>query len=131
MAGAELRASGGGDQDVVALRGELDILNAASAAAAVLAASAGGGCVIVDLSAVEFIDCCALGALARVQTLARRAGGDVLLAAPREPVRRLLDLVGLSGVFSIHATAASAAAFRGAAPQQPAVLAALPGGQPR
>jgi anti-sigma B factor antagonist len=131
MTGAELRASGGGDQGVVTFRGELDAANAAAAAAAVLAASAGGGCMIVDLSAVGFIDCCALGALARVRQLARRAGGDVLLAGPREPVRRLLDLTGLSGVFSVHASAAAAAAFRGAAPRQPAALAAVPGGQPR
>jgi anti-anti-sigma factor len=89
-------------------------VSAASAADAVLAAAAaaGGGCVIVDLSAVEFIDCCALGALARVQKLAWRAVGGALLAAPREPVRRLLDLTGLSGVFSIHASTAAAAACR-------------------
>ena len=43
MTGAELRASGGGDQGVVTFRGELDAANAAAAADAVLAAAAGGG----------------------------------------------------------------------------------------
>ena len=89
---------------------------------------------IVDLSAVGFIDCCALGALAHVWKLARRAGGDVLLAGPREPARRLLELVGLSGAFSVHASVAAAAACRGSgryAARQLAVFAAPPGGQPR
>jgi anti-anti-sigma factor len=102
MADAELRARGCGDPDVVTLRGDLDAVAAASFADAVLAAA--GGCVIADLAAAEFTGCCALGALARVQKLARRAGSDVLLAGPREPVRRLPDLAGLSGVFSIHAS---------------------------
>ena len=35
---------------------------------------------------------------------ARQAGGDLLLAAPRGPVRRLLDLTGLIGVFSVYAS---------------------------
>jgi hypothetical protein len=50
--------------------------------------------VIVDLSALEFIDCHALGALLHVQQAARAAGGDVLLAAPRQLVLRVLDLAG-------------------------------------
>ena len=37
--------------------------------------------IIVDLAALEFIDCCALGALGRVRAQARQAGGDLLLAA--------------------------------------------------
>jgi anti-anti-sigma regulatory factor len=39
-----------------------------------------------------------------VRAQARQAGGDLLLAAPRGPVRRLLDLTGLIGVFSVHAS---------------------------
>ena len=35
---------------------------------------------------------------------ARQAGGDLLLAAPRGPVRRILTLTGLTGVFSVHAS---------------------------
>ncbi|HEY5358548.1 MAG TPA: STAS domain-containing protein [Streptosporangiaceae bacterium] len=124
MVGAELRAWACGDPVVVTLRGDLDVVDAASAAAAVLAATAGGQRVIVDLAALEFIDCCALGALARVQELARRVGGDVLLAAPQGSVLRLLDLTGLAGVFSIHASVAAAAAGLGSAryaPRRPVV----------
>ncbi len=72
--------------------------------AALAAAAAGNPRIIVDLAALEFIDCYALGALCRVRAQARQAGGDLLLAAPLRPVRRLLDLTGLIGVFSVHAS---------------------------
>jgi anti-sigma B factor antagonist len=110
MAVTRLRVCGAVDQGVVTFRGALDVVNAASAAKRVTAATAGGGWVVVDLAAVEFIDCHALGALVRARKLARRAGGDLVLASPREPVRRLLDLTGLAGMFSVYVSAAAAAA---------------------
>jgi anti-anti-sigma factor len=58
----------------------------------------------VDLAALEFINCYALGALGRVRAQARQAGGDLLLAAPRGQVRRILTLTGLIDVFSVHAS---------------------------
>jgi anti-anti-sigma factor len=70
-----------GGHVVVALCGELDVVDAADAAAAVSAVAGGGRRVIVDLSGLVFIDCGALGALLGVQRLARQAGGDVVLAA--------------------------------------------------
>jgi anti-sigma B factor antagonist len=72
--------------------------------AVLAAAAAGNPRIIVDLAALEFIDSCALGVLGRVQAQARQAGGDLLLAAPRGPVRRLLNLTGLIGVFSVRAS---------------------------
>jgi hypothetical protein len=77
--------------------------------------------IIVDLAALEFIDCCALGALGRVRAQARQAGGDLLLAAPRGPVRRILALTGLSDVFSVHASVADAVRIA-----RPAVTVAQP-----
>jgi len=70
--------------------------------AVLAAAAARDPRIIVDLAALEFIDCCALGALGRAQ--ARQAGGDLLLAAPRGQVRRILTLTGLIDVFSVHAS---------------------------
>jgi len=99
-----------GGHVVVALRGELDIVDAARAAAAVTSVTCGGQWVIVDLSVLGFIDCSALRALLGVQRLARQAGGDVLLAAPQERVLRLLALTGLGDVFCVHASVAAAAA---------------------
>lgn len=121
-----------GGHVVVALRGELDIVDAARAAAAVTAVTRGGQRVIVDLSALGFIDCGALGALLGVRRLARQAGGDVLLAAPQERVLRLLVLTGLGDVFCVHASVAAAVASGGgsrarSAARRPAVRAAGPG----
>jgi anti-anti-sigma regulatory factor len=45
-----------------------------------------------------------VAALVRGRNLARQAGGDLLLAAPRGPVRRILALTGLIGVFSVRAS---------------------------
>jgi anti-sigma B factor antagonist len=115
-----VRTSARGGHAVVALRGELDAAGAVCAAVAVTAA---GDRVIVDLSALKFIDCCALGALLRAQERARLAGGDVLLAAPQELVRRVLDLTGIADMFGVFASVPAAAASTGcrAARRPPAV----------
>ena len=106
-AGLSTREYGG--YVVAALHGELDVVDAASVMAALTAAAAGNPRIIIDLAALEYIDCCALAALGRVRAQARQAGGDLLLAAPRGPVRRLLTLTGLIGVFSVHASVEQAA----------------------
>ena len=107
---AKLRAGTYGGNVVVALCGELDIAGADGAAAGVAAC---GPRVIVDLSALEFVDCHALGALLRVQQAARAAGGDVRLAAPRRLVLRVLDLAGLAGLFCVYPSVAAAGASDG------------------
>jgi anti-anti-sigma factor len=103
---AELLTRVCGGYAVAVLRGELDTTDAESAAGAVAALTADGRQLIVDLEALDFIDCHAAGALLRVRTRARQQGGDVLLAAPHGPVLRLLTVLGVSG---IHASVASAA----------------------
>jgi anti-sigma B factor antagonist len=100
--GLSIREYGG--YVVVALDGELDVSDAGSVADALTSVAARDPRIIVDLAALEFIDCCALGALGRVRAQARQAGGDLLLAAPRGPVRRILALTGLIDVFSVHAS---------------------------
>jgi len=104
MAAAGLSTREYGGHVVVALNGDLDVVNAESVMAVLAAAVARDLRIIVDLAALEFIDCCALGVLGRVRAQARQAGGDLLLAAPRGPVRRILTLTGLIDVFSVHAS---------------------------
>lgn len=110
---------------VAALRGELDAAAAAGAETA-LAAAARGSWVVADLAGLEFIDCSGMAALARVREQARQAGGDLLLAAAREQVLRLLILTGLIGVFSVHASTGQAAAAAGGSHRAAAPVAGDP-----
>jgi anti-sigma B factor antagonist len=105
-----------GGYAVVALRGELDLLDAGDVADALEAFAAREPRIIVDLSGLEFIDASGVAALSRVRRHARDAGGDVLLAAPQRMVRRVLSIIWEGDGLAVHAsvaeTAASADAFR-------------------
>jgi anti-anti-sigma factor len=96
-------------QVVVALRGELDVLDAASLAAALTAVAAREPEIIVDLAGLQFIDSSGLAALVLVRKQARHAGGDLLLAAPQDQVMRFLTVTRLVDVFSVHASVEQAA----------------------
>lgn len=110
MFNVELKVGGFGGHAVVAMHGELDPADVPAVASHLIAAVAAcGPSVIVDLAGLEFIDCCGLGVLMRVQKWTRDNGGDVLLAAPQQHVRRLLRLTGLNGVFSVYSSAEQAA----------------------
>jgi anti-sigma B factor antagonist len=102
-----------GSHMVVTLRGELDIADAAAVAAALAAVAAREPQIIVDLSDLEFIDSCGVAALARGRKHARHAGGDLLLAAPRQLVLRVLTVTRLADDFGVHATVEKAAASGG------------------
>lgn len=110
MPGVELKTSVCEGRVVVALRGGLDITGAADAEAAISALVARGQSLIIDVSALDFIDCSALGALLRVRGLARRGGGNVVLAAPQPHVLRLLALTGNDEVFWAQASVEAAVA---------------------
>jgi anti-sigma B factor antagonist len=116
-AGLSTREDGG--HLIVTLRGELDVVDAASLAAALAAAR--GPRIIIDLAELEFIDCSGLRMLARAREQARQSGGDLLLAAPRRQVRRILALTGLAGVFSVHTSLAGAAQTAGRSGPDPGV----------
>jgi anti-sigma B factor antagonist len=116
---------------VVALRGELDVADAANVVAALAVVAAREREIIVDLGGLEFIDSSGVAALVRVRKQARHAGGDLLLAAPQLQVLRLLALARLIDVFSVHASVEQAAdaaecSRRAAAPAagHPVILAA-------
>lgn len=105
-----------GGHVVVALRGELDLLYAPAVATALGDLAARQPRIIVNLAGLEFIDASGMAALATGRRHARRAGGDLLLAAPRRPVRRVLAIIWEADGFAIHASVAEAAANAGTAP---------------
>jgi anti-sigma B factor antagonist len=96
-------------QAVVALRGELEVADAASVAAALAAVAARAPEIIVDLAGLEFIDSSGVAALVLARVQARRAGGDLLLAAPQDQVLRVLAGIRLADVFCVHASVEEAA----------------------
>jgi len=112
----DLGAGECGGHVVVALRGELDLVDAPTVATALAGLAARRPRIIVDLAGLEFVDASGMAALARGRRHARDAGGDLLLAAPRRAVRRVLTILWKADDFAIHASVAEAAASAGALP---------------
>jgi anti-sigma B factor antagonist len=89
----------------VALSGELDLVDASVVAVALAAAARRATMVIVDLTELKFIDASGVAALARGWHHARNAGGQLRLVAPRQQVRKMLDLILADGDLSASANA--------------------------
>ena len=121
MFSAEWSTGGSGGQAVVALRGELDVVDAASLAAALMAAVAREPVIVADLAALEFIDSSGAAALVLACRQARRAGSDLLLAGPQDQVLRFLTVSGLADVISVRASVEDAARDAGRSRQAPAL----------
>jgi anti-anti-sigma factor len=94
---------------IVRLTGRIDITSANNLKQ-VLADHIGAGHsrLVVDLQSVSFVDSSGLSALVSGLRLARRAGGDLRLAAPGEQPKAVLGLTSLDQVFSIAPTLAEA-----------------------
>jgi anti-sigma B factor antagonist len=110
MPGVKLTTSACDGHIVVGLCGKLDLTGAADAEAAIAALVARGQYLIIDMSALDFLDCSALGALLRVRALARRGGGDLVLVASQPLVRRLLALIANDEMFWVPASVEAAVA---------------------
>jgi anti-anti-sigma factor len=90
-------------QAVVALRGELNLADAPRLGSRLIAAVAAcGPSVIVDLAGLEGIGYIGLSVLLRVRRWTRQSGGDLFLAAPQQPVHRILEATGLIDVFAVY-----------------------------
>jgi anti-anti-sigma factor len=86
---------------IIRLTGELDLYNVDDVRTALAEAIDGGPRrVVVDMTAVEFVDSTALGVLIEARS---RLGQDVLLlAAPRLETRRTLQISGLDRHLPVH-----------------------------
>jgi anti-anti-sigma factor len=81
---------------VVALLGELDVAIAAAVEARLLTLVAQRPAVRIDLDKLTFLDSTGLRALLHVSREARRQQCDLRLQNAGPPVRRLLELTGLT-----------------------------------
>jgi anti-anti-sigma factor len=95
MDGAQLLTSACDGFVVAALRGDFDFKDADDVAAELGRLASGGEFLIVDMSAVGFVDCAAVGALLRARQAAALDGGDMVLVGPHGYAARILDLTGM------------------------------------
>ncbi len=87
----------GPDGTSVSLAGEIDIAARDEVVAALASAVAGtAGTVVVDLSAVTFMDSTGIGCLARAGRDLQAGGRRLLLARPTAVVRRVLEIAGVA-----------------------------------
>lgn len=92
-----------GGTTIVELCGEIDILTAPPVSARLDAlTSASGADLVLDLSAVSFIDCTGLGMLCRIRNRVLARQGRLRLVTDSPGFRRILRCAHLAGVFDLH-----------------------------
>ena len=90
---------------VIRSEGRLNMASAPQLRAVVAeCAAAGRSRIVVDLSAITFVDSSGLGALIGGLKTARQADGDLRIAAPTEQVATVLGLTNLDRVLRPFAT---------------------------
>jgi anti-anti-sigma factor len=94
-----------GEAAVVTAHGELDAFTAPELSDAFADA---GDCVVIDLSAVAFMDSTALGLVVKAINEIGDRGGDVRLVLPEESARRIFEITTLDRVLPIEASRAEA-----------------------
>jgi anti-sigma B factor antagonist len=93
---------------VASLSGDVDLESSPRARELLLGLVRGGRSVLVDLSAVGYIDSSGVASLIEAFQLARRGGTSFALVSPTPSTLRVLELARLDRVFTIHATLADA-----------------------
>ncbi len=89
---------------LLVLAGEIDLATSGQFRAVVDEAIAEGTSLVADVEEVTFMDSTMLRELLRAHRDLGAAGNRFILAAPQPPVRRLLDLTGTAGLFTLSAT---------------------------
>lgn len=87
---------------VASLDGDLDSYSAENLFAQLSAIIKAGSDLVVDLSALSFIDTAGLAVLDRIAQCLAEKGGSLRLADPSAPVRRLLSVTGLADRFTVQ-----------------------------
>lgn len=99
-----------GDTTIVALSGDIDLDNSPQVRNALLASVGEKRGVLVEMSAVSYIDSSGIASLVEAYQSARRASTLFALVAVSDAAMRVLELARLDRVFSIHASVSDALA---------------------
>ena len=92
---------------VVHVAGDFDLSNVEIFEAA-LEPSVSAGLVVIELAACTFLDSSALRTLVRAQRRVAEAGGRLVLVAPSQPAKRVLDIAALDRFIPVAANLADA-----------------------
>jgi anti-anti-sigma factor len=88
---------------VIALTGEMDLANSAEFTARITGIVDTDGCrVVIDLSALTFLDSSGINALVLAAKDIEAGGGEVTLAVPTSHIRQVFDIVNLADVIAIE-----------------------------
>jgi anti-sigma B factor antagonist len=96
------RVSAGDNAFVISVEGELDLYSTPQLTAELEALVPDGPHVVLDLTAVSFLDSTAIGSILGASRRLRESGGDLAVVCPGEPTRRLLTLVGVDRVVPLY-----------------------------
>lgn len=91
------------DGDVLHLVGEIDLARSRFIVAEIESRLLRQSRLVVDVSAVTFIDCAGLGALLWARTRAEHSGAHLSLVGPCAALSRMLRLTALTGVLPVQA----------------------------
>ncbi len=92
-----------GQVTLVAIEGSVDALTAGEVTNFLNARiGAGGYRLVADLSRLEYISSAGLRAILAALKEARRAGGDLRLAAAQDNVQRLLNMAGFTSIVKFY-----------------------------
>jgi anti-sigma B factor antagonist len=92
----------------MSVAGEIDLYTAPKLHSELMAALAAGTPLqlTVDMTGVEFCDSTGMNVLLAAHRKAREDGGNLQLASPRPAIRKVLQVTGLDGVFTVVDSAA-------------------------
>ena len=108
-----------GRRSVLSLRGELDVCNKDLLAGAIGSAlERGARMLVVDLSALDFMDCSGLSVLVETRMQLAEGQGQLVITGSQPIVRRLFHLMGLDSYLDPGAAEGGAGgAAEGSAPR--------------
>jgi anti-sigma B factor antagonist len=99
-----------GASSLLTLRGEIDVYTAPRLRQAIIDLVDGGAAhIIVDMSAVDFLDSTGLGVLVGGLKRVKVKDGSLSIVTSQDKILKIFDITGLNKVFAIHDSVDAAA----------------------